>query len=181
MLFMLWLVWSSFCTSNLSKNPAHLLTGTNRFEHISPVLSSFHWLPVDHRIYFRTLMLIYKSLNDLVPLCLSHYTLIFLLSPEIIWPTTLVFLTTTKAQTRSGYFSRGTKLWNLLPSNVIQASLQYFLFIYLINIETGWVDFSIFSVQCSLLIYFKYMLLFFVLHLPFDYNLLILNVWYIFK
>ena len=31
---------------------ARLLTGTRKFEYISPVLSDLHWLPVEQRIQF---------------------------------------------------------------------------------------------------------------------------------
>src|SRR4029434_3953593 len=43
------------------------LTRTKRYEHISPVLASLHWLPVKSRIDFKVLLLTYKALNDLAP------------------------------------------------------------------------------------------------------------------
>ena len=36
-------------------------------EHISPVLSSLHWLPVKHRITYKTLTYVYKALHGLAP------------------------------------------------------------------------------------------------------------------
>ena len=36
---------------------ARILTGTKRREHITPVLKSLHWLPVEYRIMFKTLLL----------------------------------------------------------------------------------------------------------------------------
>ena len=35
---------------------ARTLTRTKKYEHISPVLASLHWLPVKSRIDFRTMM-----------------------------------------------------------------------------------------------------------------------------
>ncbi len=44
-----------------------LLTRTRKYEHITPVLRSLHWLPVTFRIDFKVLLLVYKSLNGLGP------------------------------------------------------------------------------------------------------------------
>ena len=46
---------------------ARVLTNTKRVDHISPVLKSLHWLPVDKRIDFKILLLVFKSLNGLGP------------------------------------------------------------------------------------------------------------------
>ncbi len=46
---------------------ARILTRTRKSEHITPVLRSLHWLPVTFRIYFKVLLLVYKSLNGLGP------------------------------------------------------------------------------------------------------------------
>uniref|UniRef100_A0AAZ1XEQ0 Reverse transcriptase domain-containing protein n=1 Tax=Oreochromis aureus TaxID=47969 RepID=A0AAZ1XEQ0_OREAU len=46
---------------------ARVLTGTRKREHISPVLASFHWLPVKSRIEFKILLLTYKVLNNQAP------------------------------------------------------------------------------------------------------------------
>ncbi len=36
---------------------ARVLTRTRKYEHISPVLSTLHWLPIKHRIYFKILLI----------------------------------------------------------------------------------------------------------------------------
>ncbi len=46
---------------------ARILTRTRKYEHITPVLRSLHWLPVTFRIYVKVLLLVYKSLNGLGP------------------------------------------------------------------------------------------------------------------
>ncbi len=48
---------------------ARLITGTKKFDHISPVLQDLHWLPIDKRILFKLLCITYKSLNGQAP----HY------------------------------------------------------------------------------------------------------------
>ena len=46
---------------------ARILTKTKKRDHITPVLRSLHWLPVRFRIEFKTLLIVYKSLNGLGP------------------------------------------------------------------------------------------------------------------
>jgi len=46
---------------------ARLLTGSRKRDHILPVLFSLHWLPVKHRIEFKTLLFVYKGLHGLGP------------------------------------------------------------------------------------------------------------------
>ena len=46
---------------------ARLLTGKKKRDHITPVLLSLHWLPVQRRIEFKILLLTFKSLNGLAP------------------------------------------------------------------------------------------------------------------
>ena len=50
---------------------ARVLTRTRKYEHISPVLSALHWLPIKHRIHFKILLMTYKALNGLAPQYLS--------------------------------------------------------------------------------------------------------------
>ncbi len=55
-----------------------VLTRNRKYEHISPVLSTLHWLPTKHRIDFKILLITYKALNGLAPQylseLLSHYS-----------------------------------------------------------------------------------------------------------
>ncbi len=57
---------------------ARVLSRTRKYEHISPVLSTMHWLPIKHRIDFKILLITYKALNGLAPQylseLLSHYS-----------------------------------------------------------------------------------------------------------
>ncbi len=39
---------------------ARVLTRTRKYDHISPVLSTLHWLPIKHRIYFKIVLIIIK-------------------------------------------------------------------------------------------------------------------------
>ncbi len=57
---------------------ARVLTRTRKYDHITQVLSTLHWLPIKHRIDFKILLIIYKALNGLahqyLSELLSHYS-----------------------------------------------------------------------------------------------------------
>lgn len=46
---------------------ARLISGTRKFDHISPVLRDLHWLPVAKRITYKLAMLVHKCLNGSAP------------------------------------------------------------------------------------------------------------------
>jgi len=43
-----------------------VLTRTRKYDHISLVLSTLHWLPIKHLIIFKILLITYKALNGLI-------------------------------------------------------------------------------------------------------------------
>ncbi len=57
---------------------ARVLNRTRKYDHISLVMSTLHWLPIKHRIDFKILLITYKVLNGLAPQylseLLSHYS-----------------------------------------------------------------------------------------------------------
>lgn len=63
----------------VQNSAARLLTKTSRFCHLTPVLASLHWLPIQARADFKVIILIYKALNGPVPSYLTE-----LLSPYIL-------------------------------------------------------------------------------------------------
>ena len=46
---------------------ARLITGSRKFDHITPVLRDLHWLPVRQRIIFKIALLVFKCLHGLAP------------------------------------------------------------------------------------------------------------------
>ena len=46
---------------------ACILNGTKRFEHITPVLASLHWLPIKFCIDFKVLLITFKAVDGLAP------------------------------------------------------------------------------------------------------------------
>ncbi|KAF7651201.1 hypothetical protein LDENG_00114270, partial [Lucifuga dentata] len=53
-----------------------LLSKSTRRSHITPILSSLHWLQVCFRIDFKILLLVFKALHGQAPICIGD-----LLSP----------------------------------------------------------------------------------------------------
>ena len=51
----------------LQNQCAHILTISQRREHITPVLKSLHWLKIQDRITYKILMLTYKSYYNIAP------------------------------------------------------------------------------------------------------------------
>ena len=48
-----------------------IVTFTKKYEHITPSLIDLHWLPVEHRIIYKILLLVYKAINGLSPSYIS--------------------------------------------------------------------------------------------------------------
>ena len=47
----------------LQNAAARVITGTGKFEHITPVLQELHWLPIRYRSIFKILLITFKTLN----------------------------------------------------------------------------------------------------------------------
>ncbi len=94
---------------------ARVLTRTRKYDHISPVLSTLHWLPIRHCIDFKILLITYKALNGLEPQylseLLSHYGPSHPIIPRI---------SNSTAGGRS-FSYLAPKLWNNLPNTVQEA------------------------------------------------------------
>ena len=100
---------------------ARLLTGSKRTEHITPTLRNLHWLPVEHRIKFKTALLVYKALNGMSPSYIK----------ELVVPYTPArrlrscdkgLLKIPKSRTSSFgdrmFGAAAPRLWNSLPDNI---------------------------------------------------------------
>ena len=61
-------VWKTCTyTGSIVHSAARLVCSTPRFNHITPVLFSLHWLPVAYRIEFKILVLTFKAIYQLAP------------------------------------------------------------------------------------------------------------------
>uniref|UniRef100_A0A3B1JNM0 Reverse transcriptase domain-containing protein n=1 Tax=Astyanax mexicanus TaxID=7994 RepID=A0A3B1JNM0_ASTMX len=100
---------------------ARVLTRARKFDHITPILSSLHWLPVRFCIDYKILLLTYKSLNGLAP----HYL------QELLTPYNpprslrsqdagLLLVPRIRKNYAGGraFFYKAPQLWNSLPINI---------------------------------------------------------------
>ncbi len=103
---------------------ARVLTRTRKYDHISPVMSTLHWLPIKHRIDFKILLITYKALNALAPQylseLLSHYSPPHPLRSQNSGHLIIPRMSKSTACGRS-FFYLAPKLWNNLPYTVREA------------------------------------------------------------
>ena len=70
-------VWSNTTQSNLDKLQAvpnfacTILSGAEKFDHITPLLKDLRWLPVKQELYFRLAVLVCKCMTGCAPAYLS--------------------------------------------------------------------------------------------------------------
>ncbi len=106
---------------------ARLLTGTRRFDHISPILCSLHWLPVCYRIEFKILLFVFKALSGTTPEYLSD-----LLNPNTSSRplrssekrVLMVPRSRLKLRGDRAFSIAGPKLWNSLPVSLLLVSSE---------------------------------------------------------
>ena len=110
---------------------ARIVKRSSKFSHITPVLRSLHWLPVRHRIRFKTASLIYKFLHTGVPAYfspnLTRYTCQVNTrrsSPDNLYLHVPVYKPTvnkSKVHFQNCLSYDGPLLWNSLPHEVRSA------------------------------------------------------------
>ena len=116
-----------------------LLTGTNKYVNITPILRQLHWFPVSERIDNKILLLTFKSLHLMTPeylceqlslynpgrsLCSSGESLVVILLYKL------------KSYGQRAFSCAASELWNSLPDDirsrnsltVFQFKLKTFLF-----------------------------------------------------
>ncbi len=106
---------------------ARVLTRTRKYDHISPVLSTLHWLPIKHCIDLKILLITYESLIGLAPQylseLLSHYSPSRPLQSQNSGHLIIPRISKSTAGGRS-LFYLVPKLWNNLPNTVREADTR---------------------------------------------------------
>ncbi len=98
-----------------------VLTRSRKYDHITPILQSLHWLPIKFRISYKILLLDYKALNDLAPAyltnLLSRYNPTRSLRSQNFG---LLVVPRIAKSTKGGrnFSYLAPKLWNSLPDNI---------------------------------------------------------------
>ncbi len=103
------------------QNAARVLTRSRKYDHITPILQSLHWLPIKFRISYKIILLAYKALNGLAPAYLTNllsrynptHSLRLQNSGLLVFPRIAKF---TKEGRTCSYLP--PKLWNRLPDNI---------------------------------------------------------------
>ena len=100
---------------------ARVLTRTKKCEHISPVLKTLHWLPIQFRIDYKIVLLTYEALKGLAPEYLSEL-LIPYSPPRLLCSQDAGYLTIPRISriTMGGraFSYRAPILWNNLPRHL---------------------------------------------------------------
>ena len=100
---------------------ARILTLTRKYEHITPVLKSLHWLPVKERIVYKLVTLTYKCLNNLAPQYLADLVMPY--SPaRSLRSSDCSLLLESKTKTKSygdrAFKNAAPRIWNSLPVHI---------------------------------------------------------------
>ncbi len=104
----------------LQNSAARLLTGCKKFDHITPILFTLHWLPVECRIDFKVLLLTFKALQGKAPIYLSNLLSYRDARPSRSSNKFLLNVPRTKCVTFGdrSFSVYAPKLWNSIPYNI---------------------------------------------------------------
>ena len=109
----------------VQNSAAHLITGTKRREHISPILRDLRWLTVKDRILFKILLLTYKAVHGHTPAYIRN--LISFTTLKSLRSAGQLALKPGPLSKTSSYGDRAfavaaPKLWNNIPYNIRAAA-----------------------------------------------------------
>jgi Reverse transcriptase (RNA-dependent DNA polymerase)/Endonuclease-reverse transcriptase len=116
---------------------ARLVTGTRKFDHITPVLAKLHWLPVSHRITYKIAVITHKILSTSQPgylFCSIHRRQL----PDTVATTrstahnhlTLPNIRNFRSEfSRRGFSNSAPAIWNNLPSDITDTSVSRDVFV----------------------------------------------------
>ena len=106
---------------SLQNSAARVITGTRKYEHITPVLKQLHWLKIPFRIEFKLCVFMYKVLHGQAPQYLCELISIKMPTRSLRSNSrSLVSVPRTKNVTCGdrAFSVVGPRLWNSLPQHV---------------------------------------------------------------
>jgi hypothetical protein len=123
-------VWANMSKKNIAKLQtvqnfaAWIVTGTRKYDHITPVLQQLNWLPVSYMLQYKDTVMAYKCLKGLAPPYLARR---FTSRSQTHGRATrqmdeldIPFYRTAAGQ--RSFLYRATKLWNDLDNNIKDSS-----------------------------------------------------------
>ena len=105
----------------IQNTAVHLITGTKRYKHIKSALWKLHWLPVESRIIFKVLLIIFKIIHGLCPAYLSSLLQLYQLQRSLRSSSKLLFTVPTVNSASYGeraFSFSAPILWNNLPDPI---------------------------------------------------------------
>lgn len=103
---------------------AKLITLSQKYDHVTPILKELHWIPVEQRIIFKIALLVYKALNEAGPAYLRELLTPYQPSRQLRSADNLdLCIPRVKLTYGSRAFSyAGPKVWNSLPHDIRNSS-----------------------------------------------------------
>jgi hypothetical protein len=100
---------------------AKIITKTKKRDHVTPVLKSLHWLPVQYRVQFKILLLTFRCIRGIAPIYLRE--LLSVRNPtRSLRSSTSLELILPKSRLKSAgdrsFSYQAAYLWNQLPSDI---------------------------------------------------------------
>lgn len=107
---------------------ARLLTSTNKCEHITPALTSLHWLPVKFSLVFKILLFVFKALHGLAPQYICDLLTLYTASRPL--PSSSQFLLSAPRSCFKAKYDQVSR-WLPLGSAIVFLSIFYLLLLLL--------------------------------------------------
>ena len=105
---------------------ARFLCNTSKYDHISPILKSLHWLPVKYRILFKIAIITFKALTDQAPSYLQEMIIRQSNSRYALRSDSSIFLKIPRSRHKTlgdrAFAVAAPTVWNALPSTVRDAA-----------------------------------------------------------
>ena len=114
---------------SIQNSAARVITGTPKFQHITPVLHDLHWLPVASRIEFKILLHVYKCLNGLAPKYLQCFIAYRNTGRSLRSDNKFLEVPKTNliSSGKRAFCAAGPALWNSIPESVKSApTIEHF-------------------------------------------------------
>ena len=104
----------------VQNNAARVLARVRKYDHITPILRQYHWLPVQKRIEYKILTLVFKALHNMAPKYLQELVTVKQSTYSLRSSSSTVLHV---PKTRTAYGDRAflcvaPSLWNKLPDHV---------------------------------------------------------------
>ena len=100
---------------------ARLIYLSRKFDHVTPLLITLHWLPIEQRIYFKILLITYKALNGKAPKYISDLLLLY--SPgRNLRSANQKLLCKASYNLKTSFSCAAPLLWNSIPYDIRNSS-----------------------------------------------------------